>query len=343
MKKVSVIIPVYKVEQYIADTVQSVLNQTYQNFELIIIDDGSPDRSVEICRQFTDPRIKIISQKNRGLAGARNTGIRHATGDYLAFLDSDDVWLPEMLEKNVAHLEAAPEVGVSFNRSAFIDEAGKSLGIYTMPQLKNIDVPCLLRGSPIGNGSAVVIKREVFEAIRYQAKLYGEVEDFYFDDCFRQSEDIECWLRIVITTPWKIEGIPDVLTLYRVNSGGLSANVLKQLESWEKVIEKICSYAPEQIAQWGNYGKAYQLRYLARNAVRMKGNSLAVKLINQALVTDKRVLLEEPRRTLRILFAAYLLWLLPKPFYQQIEKFAAKISGLLQQRKILQEQSGQTV
>lgn len=343
MKTVSVIVPTYNVEKYISNAVISVLNQTHTNFELLIIDDGSPDRSLEICRQFTDPRIKIISQKNRGLAGARNTGIRHATGDYLAFLDSDDVWLPEMLEKNVAHLEAAPEVGVSFNRSAFIDEAGEPLGIYTMPQLKNVDVPCLLRGSPIGNGSAVVIKREVFEAIRYEANLYGEVEDFYFDDCFRQSEDIECWLRIVMTTPWKIEGIPDVLTLYRVNSGGLSANVLKQLESWEKVIEKTRSYAPEQIAQWGNYGKAYQLRYLARNAVRMKANSLAVKLINQALVTDKRVLLEEPRRTLRILFAAYLLWLLPQAFYQQIEKLAAKISGLLQQRKIMQEQSEQTV
>src|SRR4028119_483182 len=105
MKKVSVIIPVYKVEKYVAATVQSVLQQTYKNFELLLIDDGSPDRSVEICQQFTDPRIKIISQTNRGLAGARNTGIRHAQGDYIALLDGDDMWLPNKLEKHIEHLE----------------------------------------------------------------------------------------------------------------------------------------------------------------------------------------------------------------------------------------------
>ena len=78
MKKVSVIVPAYQVEKYIGFTVTSVLKQTYKNFELIIVDDGSPDKGVEICQKFSDPRIKIIQQGNRGLAGARNTGIRHA-------------------------------------------------------------------------------------------------------------------------------------------------------------------------------------------------------------------------------------------------------------------------
>ncbi|NEO65733.1 MAG: glycosyltransferase family 2 protein, partial [Moorea sp. SIO4G2] len=85
MKTVSIIIPVYGVEKYIASAVQSVINQTYQNFELLIIDDESPDKSVNICRKLSDNRINIIHQTNRGLAGARNTGIRHAKGDYLAF------------------------------------------------------------------------------------------------------------------------------------------------------------------------------------------------------------------------------------------------------------------
>ncbi|NEO60828.1 MAG: glycosyltransferase family 2 protein, partial [Moorea sp. SIO4G2] len=85
MKTVSIIIPVYGVEKYIASAVQSVINQTYQNFEVLIIDDESPDQSVNICRKLSDNRINIIHQTNRGLAGARNTGIRHAKGDYLAF------------------------------------------------------------------------------------------------------------------------------------------------------------------------------------------------------------------------------------------------------------------
>lgn len=184
MKKVSVIIPVYGVEKYIAATVQSVLDQTYTNFEILIIDDASPDKSVEICQKFTDPRIKIIHQANRGLAGARNTGIRHAQGEYLAFLDGDDLWLPQKLEKQIAHLENSPAVGVSFSRSAFINEVGKSLGTYQMPKLKGITTPYLLCRNPVGNGSAPVVRSEVFEAIKFQDNLHGTVEDFYFDEHF---------------------------------------------------------------------------------------------------------------------------------------------------------------
>ena len=77
---VSVVMPVYNVEQYVADAICSVLNQTLKNFELVIVDDGGTDASLAICRLFSDPRIRIVSQENRGLAGARNTGIRHAFG-----------------------------------------------------------------------------------------------------------------------------------------------------------------------------------------------------------------------------------------------------------------------
>jgi len=341
MKKVSIIIPAYRVEKYIGAAVTSVFKQSYKEFELLIIDDGSPDKTVEICQQFTDSRIKIISQKNRGLAGARNTGIRHAQGEYLALLDGDDLWLPEKLEKHVEHLDNSPSVGISFSRSAFINEAGNSLGTYLMPKLKDITPPYLLRDNPIANGSAAVIRREVFEAIKFQENLYGTIEDFYFDEHFRQAEDIECWLRIAIQTKWQIEGIPEVLTLYRVNSGGLSASLLKQLESLEKVIEKTRSYAPELIAQWEDSARAYQLRYLARSAVRLQAGSMAVKLIHQALAAHWRILPEEPRRTLMTLAAAYLLWLLPKPLYYQIEALASKITGAIQKSRILQDQSNQ--
>ena len=343
MKKFSVIIPTYKVEKYIAAAIESVLAQTYQNFEIIVVNDDSPDRSVEICQRFTDSRIKIVSQKNRGLAGARNTGIRHAQGDYIALLDGDDLWLPEKLEKHVEHLESSSSVGISFSRSAFIDEAGNSLGTYLMPKLKEITSPDLLRDNPVGNGSAAVIRKEVLEAIKFQDNLYGTVEDFYFDDHFRQAEDIECWLRIVLQTNWKIEGISEALTLYRVNSGGLSASLLNQFEALQKVIEKTRSYAPELIAQWENPTKAYQLRYLARSAVRLKAGSMAVQLMHQALAAHWRLVLEQPRRTLMTLAAAYMLWLLPQPLYAQIEAVAAKMTAATQKRRILQEHSGQSI
>jgi len=344
MKRISVVISVFRCEKYISATVQSVLDQTYKDLEILIVDDGSPDRCVEICQQFSDPRIKIIRQRNRGLAGARNTGIRHAQGDYVAFLDGDDVWLPQKLEKHVEHLEASPHVGVSFSRSALIDETGSSLGTYLMPQLDNISPESLLCDNPVGNGSAAVLRRETLDAIAFTDNLHStpkkfpEIpEIFYFDERFRQAEDVECWLRIAIQTKWQFAGIPEALTLYRVNSGGLSANLLKQLEYLAQVIEKTRSYAPEFVSQWEKPARAYHMRYLARSAVRLKAGAIAVQLMHRALATDWRILLSGPRRTLMTLAAAYLLWLLPKSVYRQIEVLAANKIGNSQKSRIVHD------
>jgi len=340
MKKVSVIIPVYGVERYIAETVKSVLAQTYENFELLIVDDGSPDRSIEICQKFRDPRIKILRQPNRGLAGARNTGIRQAEGEYVAFLDGDDLWQPEKLAKHVQHLEASPKVGISFSRSAFIDEAGEPLGTYQMPQLTNITPAYLLRCNPIGNGSAAILRRALLEAIQFSADFSGTMEACYFDEQFRRSEDIECWLRIALQTSWRLEGIPEVLTLYRVNADGLSANLQKQLESWDQTLAKVRSYAPDFMSRWEATARAYQLRYLARAALRLQDGKMATNLIHRALATYWRILLEEPQRTLRVWMGAYLLYWLPQPLYCRLETLAAKAAGRLQKRLILQDQVG---
>ena len=337
MKLVSVIVPTYNIEEYIAETIKSVLAQTYSHFELLIIDDESPDRSVEICRQFNDPRIRIISQKNRGLAGARNTGIRHAQGEYIALLDGDDIWLPEKLASHVQHLESNPDVGVSFSRSEFIDAQGNSLGIYQMPKLKDITPDHLLCRNPIGNGSAPVIRQEVFEEICFQDDLRGFLENCYFDEHFRQSEDIECWFRISAHTNWKIEGIPEALTLYRVNGEGLSANVLKQLDSWEQMITKHRELSPGLLAKWENPARAYQLRYLARRAVRLKEGKMAVKFTLRALETHWKIIFSEPNRTISTLAAAYMLYCLPVSFYQQCENFALQIAGYSHKLRILRD------
>jgi glycosyltransferase involved in cell wall biosynthesis len=223
-----------------------------------------------------------VRQSNRGLAGARNTGIRHAKGELIALLDSDDAWAPGKLAAHVQHFAAAPEVGVSYAATAFIDEESKPLGYYQRPKLRGITAVDVLCRNPIGNGSAPVLRRQVFQDICFRANLHGVEEDFFFDDQFRQSEDIECWIRIALTTSWRFEGLPEVLTLYRVNTGGLSASVSKQLAAWERVIAKAQRYAPEFIGQWGSLARGYQLRYLARRAVRLQDGALARQLIHQA-------------------------------------------------------------
>jgi len=127
-KKVSVIIPAYNQGLYLKEAIQSVLDQTYPNFDLVIVDDGSTDDTAEVVHRFRDQRIRYIYQENRGLSAARNTGIQHSDGELLTFLDSDDLFFPDKLEVLVAELEQHPEVGFVAGQAVLIDEYGNPLG-----------------------------------------------------------------------------------------------------------------------------------------------------------------------------------------------------------------------
>lgn len=338
---VSVVIPVYNSAATVLESVRSVLEQTYTNLEILIVDDGSTDASLALCKSLGDPRVRIIRQANRGLAGARNTGIRQARGVILAFLDSDDLWLPHKIERHVEHLRSAPEVGVSYSRSAFIDVEGRPLGIYQTPPLHGITPELILCRNPISNGSCVVLRREVLDGIRFEANLYGTTESYWFDDSFRQSEDIECWLRIALQTEWRIEGIAEPLTLYRVSSGGLSANIEKQFASWQRVLNKTAGYAPDLIRRHGDRARGYQLRYLARRAIHERQPRQGAKLVHEALHRYPRLLLEEPLRTLITLAAAYLGVLLPQVLYRLLENAMMRITGLMQRLSMGLQAHGQ--
>lgn len=306
---VSVIIPIYNAEKYIAETVKSVLAQTYTDWELILVDDGSSDNSIAICQQFSDSRISIIRQKNGGVSSALNTGIRQAHGDYLAFLDADDLWLPEKLARHLAHLKSHPDVGVSFSPSSFINEEGNPLKGQTRPKLQQITIVDLFKGNPLGNGSSAVVRRQTLAEIKFRENSL----EYYFDEQIRASQDIEYIMRIVIKTAWLIEGIPEALTQYRIVSNSNSANWHKKFQDWETLLARTSLYAPDVVAKWADLGRAYQLRYLARKAIRTPNDKLlAKKLIHLALNTYWRILLEEPSSTIKVIVAAYLLYLFPK-------------------------------
>jgi glycosyltransferase involved in cell wall biosynthesis len=336
MTKVTVVAPVYGVENYIADTVRSVLAQEFEDFELLIVDDGSPDRSIEICREFDDSRIRILQQPNSGPATARNLGISQAKGEYIAFIDGDDLWHPEKLTKHVEHLDQNPQVGVSFCPSALIDEASNPLGIYQMAKLQEVTVLDWLCRTPIGNGSVPMMRKVAFEAIKFTGEVNGVKQVCYFnpDRQLHPSEDVECWLRIALTTDWRLEGIPDALTLYRVNSNGHSAKLMKKLSSWEQLLNTVRQYAPEEIAACEATAMAYQLRHLARRAVTLRDGATAVKLTHRALRTHVNILFEEPHRTLQTLLAAYLVWALPLTFYRHFETRAMQVIGVFQKQRM---------
>ena len=332
---VSVVVPVYNVERFVGDAIGSVLAQRFEDFELIVVDDRSPDASMAVVAGFDDPRLRtVVHAENRGLAGARNSGIRAARGRYVALLDSDDRWDPDKLGAHVAHLDARPEVGVSFSRSLFIDERGRSLETYQMPRLSGIDADHLLCRNPVGNGSAPVLRREALDDIAFRANRHGTEETCWFDESFRQSEDIECWIRIAATTRWRFEGLSAPLTHYRLNPASLSADIAKQLATWEAVMDKLRGYAPELWARSGRLARAFQLRYLARQAVRQRDGAAALRLALEALRTAPRMLAREPSRTLLTLGAALALRLVPGSLYRRVEPLGARLIGGTQRARI---------
>ena len=294
--KMSVVMPVFNVERYVAEAIDSVLDQTLEDFELIVVDDGGSDRSMEIVRSYTDPRISIVSQKNRGLAGARNSGIAAARADFIALLDSDDRYHPEKLRLHYVHLSANEQVGVSYSGSRLIDQHGDVLSIQMRPKLLGVTPAQILQRNPVGNGSAAVLRKSAIDLAAFPHPDDSQ-RTCWFDESFRQSEDIEFWVRLSAGNDVRFEGIEGQLTDYRIIAGALSSNIVNQYLSWSKMIARAQHYAPELVHRHGAAAQAYQLRYLARRAVQLGDAEFASKMLKKALATSPKILFAEPVKT----------------------------------------------
>lgn len=207
MRKVSVLIPSYNHERYLPLALQSVFEQTYTDYEVVVVDDGSTDRSVEILQSYKG-QIRLYTQANRGTYATLNRLIAESRGQYLAILNSDDLWLPTKLEKQVAVLEAHPQVGLVHTYGEFIDHEGRPLGKnplgYPWPRTKTGNIiEDLVRYNRIVPSSAM-IRRECFE------RLGGFREDLY------GLGDWEMWLRIALH--YDVGFVDEPLTLYRVHA-----------------------------------------------------------------------------------------------------------------------------
>jgi glycosyltransferase involved in cell wall biosynthesis len=216
MPKVSVIIPVYNGEKYIAQAVNSVLNQTYQDFELIVVDDGSTDRTAEILEKYGD-KITYIYQNNRERSAARNKGICSCSGEYLAFLDADDMWLPHKLKQQVQLLDLSPEIGLAHGIAFFIDESGHRIhqnGRQMAGSLESgSEVYKSLLFENIIASPTVMVRKSCFDRVGL------------FDESMTYTEDWDMWLRIAIHYRVGITRRP--LACYRINGDSL-------LESWKR-------------------------------------------------------------------------------------------------------------
>ncbi|MCC6932099.1 MAG: glycosyltransferase [Deltaproteobacteria bacterium] len=205
---VSVVMSVYNGGQFLPLAIQSILDQTFKNFEFIIVDDGSTDNSAEIIKSFNDPRIKLLTQKNKGLVNSLNRAVKISRGEFIARMDDDDISLPQRLEKELIAITANQSIGVAGSYYSYIDTAGTPFASHISPTLHEDLRFLLLHKNPYGHGSTLIRKEALVKAGLYRDK-------------YPAAEDYDLWRRIA--RDWLLVQIPEGLYLYRQNPEGISS------------------------------------------------------------------------------------------------------------------------
>jgi glycosyltransferase involved in cell wall biosynthesis len=229
---VSVIIPTYNRAHYVTETIQSVLDQSYQDFEIIVVDDGSTDNTREVIASFKEPRLKYLFQENQGVCAARNNGINASEGEYIKFLDSDDVLLKNALEKQVQVLDGHPDVGLSHGRAYPMDERGHVFVVHKYKH-KNIktgvyqginEISNFLRYGNYFNPTLTIVRRSAI------------IEVGLFNPAFSSgSEDFELWVRL--SKKYAVSYIAEPIAACRLHSSSISAS--RDLDEMEKSHNRI--------------------------------------------------------------------------------------------------------
>jgi glycosyltransferase involved in cell wall biosynthesis len=290
MPLISVIIPAYNAEKTLAETLQSVLGQTIQEFEILVVDDGSGDRTPEIAQSFGDPRIQLLRGNRGGASQARNRGITAAQGEFLAFLDADDLWTADKLQSQLDALAATPGSDVVYCWTDCIDVTGQFIrpGSHTLWS-GDVYEPMLLDDF-IGTSSNILLRRSVLEKIGF------------FDETLKNAQDTDLWLRLA--QQYQFAVVPKPKVLYRISQGSLSSNLLSLEKSNLRIIEKAFEIAPTNLQHIKPHTIANLYKYLAYKALdatpgRHDSHAIFSYLI-QVIRTDSRMLLA------RVLYKGFL-------------------------------------
>jgi glycosyltransferase involved in cell wall biosynthesis len=250
MATISVIIPAYNAEQTILETIESLQQQTFTDFEIIVVDDGSTDHTAERLASLADPRLQVISVQNGGVSAARNRGIAQASGEFLAFLDADDLWTADKLELQLAALRANPDCDLAYSWTYFYhSETGDKTPGEARP-LEGAVYAELLKGNFLASGSNPLVRRAAVEAIGG------------FDPDFPHVADWDFYLRLAANGKFAL--VPHHQILYRQSTSSMTSTKLHQIEQQSlQMLEKTYQTAPAAYQPLKRQSMAWVYRYCA--------------------------------------------------------------------------------
>lgn len=248
MPRVSIVIPAYNAMSYLPATLASALRQTLEDIEVIVVNDGSSDGIEEwFSRSVKDPRVTLISKSNGGQSSARNLGIRKARGEYIAFLDADDLWSPDKLQKQVKALDEDPASGLAYSWVACIDESGKLNGRVRKNYAEGWVWPDLILRNIVECGSNALVRRVCLDKV-------GQ-----FDGSINGVEDLDLCLRLAHHYTFRL--IPEPLVYYRQHSSNFSSSWLVMEARLTQLLERSFAAAPSEYSYLKP--KSYAAAYLS--------------------------------------------------------------------------------
>lgn len=241
---VSVVIPVRNGQDFLEEAVASALAQTYGNLEHIVVDDGSDDSSADLIRDRFGAQVSVLRTSARGVSAARNAGVRASRGSYVAFLDADDVWLPDKVDRQVERFRAKPELGACYGAAQVVNRALVPVGRLDAPSGARALRQTLLMEHPYAPGpSSAMFRREVLTAVGL------------FDETLGTSADCELFCRVAVA--YEVDGIADPVVLYRCHPRQMHRDPLATGRDMARVIDKMFAYGlPPELRDKRNRAEA---------------------------------------------------------------------------------------
>jgi len=274
MPLISVIIPLYNSEKTIIETLESVFRQTFSDFEIIAINDGSKDSTLNILATIKDPRLKVFSYPNAGISPSRNRGISHAEGEFIAFLDHDDLWTPDKLELQLKALQENPDAAVAYSWVDLIDESSQFIRPHNRYSVSGDAFPKLLLDNIIHTASNPLIRKSAL------------IEVGGFDESVFGPEDWDLFLRLAAR--YHFVAVPQTQVFFRMTATSASTNIARQETQTLKVIERAFSLAPESLQHLRKHTITKIYMYLTFKALEVPSGRQNGLIAARCLCCEKR-------------------------------------------------------